>query len=837
MQPLTSFIGREKERLAIEELLSQPNCRLLTIIGPGGTGKTRLALQVAGQVKESYANGVVVVDLQPLRSPDFFVAAVAEALGIALSGTRPGTEQVGAYLADKQFLIVLDNFEHVLDAATDLLELLHQAPQATYLATSREALNVQEEWLYPLGGLAVPTTDDPAGFAQCDAIKLFCERAKQVYPEFTLEEEANAIRRICQLVDGMPLALELAASWRRSLTCQTIVAEIERDLTFLSTRLRNVPQRHRSIQAIFDHTWKQMTHEEQETFKMLSVFRGGFEREAARKVAGANTLTLAGLVDRSLLRVDPAGRYHIHELLRQYAAEQLEQNPQQVQLAEIQHTAYYVDLLHASAEGIQGANQLRVLQTLKRELDNVRLLWLRLLEQMDGAIFQKIGPTVGHFYQYAGNYLEGVQFMTQARDALKALPPSRESESALLIAHMCQSWFNLRFGRLQEIDAAMAESQAIYARWDIPPLPHYLSDPNAMLSLVALVRGDYQTAIARSEQVRLEAERHPHPANHQYAYYLLSEGYLGLGEYETAYGWAKKAYTLIEAAGNRWRLAYLLNSLGQLAINLGDLNAAETHFQESYAIREELGDPEGMAIASINLGNLALKRFAYDSARGYFERSCAIYHNINDTGGLATSHRGQGRVAIGQQQFAQAQTHLHDALQAALSINYRPVLIALLVDIAELLWQTGQGEQSLGLLTFVLQHPAGEHETKTQAKEKLATYKLQLKRWTGTVPAGALSDVCTTLLNELSQPYTEETRPDKSANQTATQPLIDPLTPRELDVLQLICEGYSNPEIATELILSVGTIKFHTNRIFGKLSVRNRVEAVTQANKLKLLEP
>jgi predicted ATPase len=299
----TSFIGREKEYSDIRQLLAQADCHILTLVGPGGIGKTRLALQVSAMNQDDFARGTFVAYLQPLRSSQFFVSAVADALGVSLTGPEPPLVQLAHYLSDKEALIVIDNFEHLLDAADQLAQLLSSTPHVKYLITSREALNLREEWLYPVLGLSFPTQADGRSSGQNDdAVQLFHERAQRVYPDFALDKEIEAVVQICQLVGGMPLALELAAAWRKTLNCQEIADEIQGGLEFLTTHMRNVSERHHSMQTVFDQTWQRLTARQQAVFKKLSVFRGGFLREAVVAITGASLPILSALVDKSLLR-------------------------------------------------------------------------------------------------------------------------------------------------------------------------------------------------------------------------------------------------------------------------------------------------------------------------------------------------------------------------------------------------------------------------------------------------------------------------------------------------------------------------------------------------------
>lgn len=839
LQP-TPFIGRSEEITEIVQLLADPACRLLTLVGPGGIGKTRLALQLGTISSGAFARGLFVVYLQPLRSAEFFVAAVADALGFSLTGQEPPLDQLGQYLSDKEALIILDNFEHLPDAADQLSTLLPSAPHVKYLITSREALNLQEEWLYPVVGLTFPTEFDAVSAEQnYDAVQLFNERAQRVYTDFSPVEEGEEIIRVCRLVGGMPLALELAAAWRKTLNCREIADEIQGSLNFLKTRLRNVSERHHSIQMVFDQTWQRLTEREQDVFKRLSVFRGGFQRDAVVDVTGASLPILSALVDKSLLRLDVNGRYQIHELLRQYATEQLEKSASDVQQTQADHANYYIQFLHQRSDDVSGGRQREALLEIKEELDNIRVAWLWAVATVDAVALQKGSQSLGLYYQYLGGYLEGLTLFSQATEVLQAQPQSEATDLALLGTLMYQGWYHLRFGRQEGTEACMAQSQAIYHRMNIPPLSGHLTDPNAPLGFVALTRGDYATAIQYAEQVRQVGEAQQHPINRQFAYHLLAEANVGLGEYETAQKFAQQAYAQSLMSGDRWFMAYILNNMGQIAVALGDNQMGKTHFQSSYEIRQVFDDPEGMALALINLGNLAIKEQSFAEAEECYQRSRTIYQDINDKGGLAAANWGAGIVFYGQGDYLLSQDYFRRALQLAVEIDYRPVLFGSLVNIAELLWKMGQRERPLTLLAFTAHHPATDHETQTKAKTRLTNdYQKMVSPQlfavaTAKGKASDLDVLTADLLYQLSLPPT--TASEEQATPLA-QAIVEPLTARELDVLKLLCDGLTNQEIADELVLALGTVKFYTGQIYGKLGVRNRVNAVARARELNLID-
>ena len=297
-----------------------PDCRLLTLVGPGGAGKTRLALEAAARRVDRYPHGVHFVPLASVASPDLLAPALAESIQFAVDGAHSGfsaQDQLLDYLSERSTLLVLDNFEHLVEGSGLLSEVIERAPQVELLTTSRERLNVQSEWVFDVEGLGLAEN----GNGSASAVRLFVERATQVVPGFALDDAGySQALRICRLVDGMPLGIELAASWISLLSCAEIADEIEGGIDFLATSMRDVPDRHRSLRAAIDQSWRLLTDEQRSAFSRLSVFRGSFDRSAAVAVTGADLRLLSELIAKSLLRRPDFGRFELHELLRQYAS-------------------------------------------------------------------------------------------------------------------------------------------------------------------------------------------------------------------------------------------------------------------------------------------------------------------------------------------------------------------------------------------------------------------------------------------------------------------------------------------------------------------------------------
>src|SRR5947208_7908793 len=368
--PRTSFVGRASELEAIDRLLEDPEVRLLTLVGPGGAGKTRLALEAAARRVDRYPHGVHFVPLASVASPDLLAPALAESIQFAVDGAHSGfsaKEQLLDYLSERSTLLVLDNFEHLVEGSALLSDIVERAPQVELLATSRERLNVQSEWVFDVDGLGLAEN----GNGSASAVRLFVERVKQVAPGFALDDSAGALR-ICRLVDGMPLGIELAASWVSVLSCTEIADEIAGNIDFLATSTRDVPERHRSLRAAIDQSWRLLTDEQRSAFSRLSVFRGSFDRGAAVAVSGADLRLLSELVGKSLLRRPDFGRFELHELLRQYAAEQLRPSPGEEADARERHARHYAAMLLERQAALIGPELAVARDELRGELDNLR---------------------------------------------------------------------------------------------------------------------------------------------------------------------------------------------------------------------------------------------------------------------------------------------------------------------------------------------------------------------------------------------------------------------------------------------------------------------------------
>jgi predicted ATPase/DNA-binding CsgD family transcriptional regulator/uncharacterized protein HemY len=835
----TPFFGRQTEIAEIAERLMAPNCRLATLTGAGGTGKTRLATRTATELLHTFRDGVWFVPLQPVSSVELLATAMADVLGIPLSASTDATAQLRTYLSDKDTLLILDNFEQLLQGggAELLADLLQAAPALKLLVTSREALKLQEEWCYGVGGMPAPANDQVDDLERYSVIQLFVERARRVRKDFSLADERAGVVRICQLVEGMPLAVELAASWTTVLHCDVIAAEIGRNLQFLHTDLRNIPDRHRSMRAVFEQSWQLLNHEERDVFERLAVFRGGFRREAAKQIADASLSILATLVRKSLLHLEADGRYQIHELLRQYAEERLAQSPSDDSIhTHDRHSTYYLTFMSERDAAMNGGRQLQATAEIAAEVDNVRAAWLWAVERRNIAGIVEAANALYIFYQFRGRYVAGIQLWERAVQGLDDVTLADHPNAALLLYEL--GMFYVRLGRLEHARVLFEGCHRVRRRIGGPPSLGRSSDPFLGLGLLATLRGDYAEAQQLIEQARQMSERAGHLGNQRTADYYLAGIYLAQGQYQAAQRHAEAAHAVAKAAQDRWFMAYCLNEMGNAARASGAYEQARHDYQASYALRAEFGDPEGMAVSLSHLGAVAILQGDFETAEDVYRRSLAIYRDINDQGGLVTVLDGLGQALLARGQVQTAAQHLQDALEITTNAHFIALRLSLLISIGQLLLQTGRQERGLEVLAFVQQHTATTHEARDRVQRLLEIFSS--RNSPGVIEGTRLTDLemlTTRLQVELAALETQsKAGPQTSRSvQLSAQPLTEPLTPRERELLQLLAAGLSYQQIAERLTIAVGSVKSHSHNIYAKLGVRNRVQAAARAAELGLL--
>ena len=813
----TRFVGRETELSEINQLLKTAECRLLTLVGVGGIGKTRLAVQLAKAQQEQFVDGVWFVNLQPLQSGQQIVPVVMDAVGAVPSGHDTPENQLLQYLQEKTLLLLLDNFENVLDGVGILTRIIQSAPHIKLLVTSREALSLPEERLYPVEGLPTPHSDQVDNVESNTAVQLFIERARQVRPDFSLADNRASVVRICQLVEGLPLAIELAASWIKTLRCSEIAAEIQQNLNFLTSNLRHVPERHRSMQAVFAQTWGHLTDNEQALFARLAVFRGGFRREAAESIAGASLSLLSSLLDKCLLRREAGGRYQIHELLRQYANGKLTLSD--VEALTEAHCCYYCDFLTWRKLGTVEHTQVETTAEIEGELENIRSAWRYAVDHQKIEALKQTAAAYFYFCQIQSRYLEYAEAASRAAEVFEGV----NDWPGLAQILVYRGWMLIRIGQFDQALNELERSRGLFDELGLTPVYGMGSHPLAPLIILKVVQGDYARAVALGEELKAASASASDKHNLSFACYGLTSAYLSLGQHNAALKNAEEAVKVAAEIGNHWFGAYCLIELGNVHRALGHLAEAERYYRESLRIRQDFRNPEGIAVTANQLGEIYLLKHDYQAARPLYEQSLAIYHRLNDKGGQAAAQHGLGQVAYQAGAADLAAYHFREALDIASQISFVPLQLSLLIDIGALLLDHHRTQRGRDLLRLVRDHPASNQQQQAKASALLGTVPVS-----DTLPALDLATTVIAVQTELS-----DFVPVSSA--APAPPLIDPLTDRELEVLQLIAQGLSNPAIAKRLVISVGTVKAHSNHLYSKLGVTNRVEAVVKARELSLL--
>lgn len=681
----TPFIGRRAELAHLADQLTDPACRLLAIVGPGGVGKTRLALQAAADRLAAFPDGVWFVSLAPVRSPDLLAAAIVDALPhLSFSQDDPKTLLLN-YLSRRQALLVLDNFEHLLDGATLLAELMERAPGVKLVATSRERLDLRGEWVVELGGLEVP----PLAIINVgvltwerdySAVRLFAESARRVRASFVLDERSlPQVARLCRLMEGLPLGIELAAAWIPALPVEAIADEIERSLDFLATSLRDVPPRHRSLRAVFDQSWNLLTPQEQSVFSRLSVFRAGFTRTAAAAVAGAVLPDLSALVRKSLLHPPSGGRYDIHELLRQYGQGKLTADPAEAQQTRERHSAYFLGLLAQREADMKGRDQDRALAEIAADLENIRTAWDWATEQPRPDLIAPALTAFWLFYEERGRYSEAEAHLRHAVEALQS-GPAGPTDRELALGQALARWgsYHMRLGHLGQAVSSLTEAIDRLRPLDAP------REVAFALNILAAVR-------------------------HLQGSHLEERGLL------------QESVALGQAAGDQWITGYSLNDLGLVTLLLGDTAEAERLCQQSQAVFAQIGDRRGMAFVLRSLGRIAQQRADYAEAERLFRESLALWRANGHRWGAAATLIHLGAVARATGDLPAARALWLEAIQVAIEVRTMPPVLEALVELAALGFKQSQPAPAAEILRAVLDHPSLTAAIQARAAHLLAS--------------------------------------------------------------------------------------------------------------------
>ncbi len=712
----TPFVGRENELTDIARLLFDPQCRLLTLLGPGGMGKTRLAIRVAERLAQTenshYPDGAFFVPLAPVRSEEFVLPTIIEALSCAFSLNTGAWSELLAVLHDKRLLLLLDNFEHLLPSATHLLELLAAAPGVKLLVTSRERLNITDEWVYELRGLEYPRSPELENGGNTaehySAVRLFEQAARRARPNFALNAaDLASIAQICRMVDGMPLGIELAAAWAQMLSCAEIASEIQKNLDFLASPLRNVPERHRTLRAVFEHSWQALNSEEQACLSRLSAFHGGFAYEAAHAVAEATLHLLLALVGKSLLRRNPGGDYELHELLRQFAENKLDESERTRTYD--RHAAYYADYMADLLPALLDHRQPEALDSVQAAVDNVHGAWQHAARRQRWDLLFKLATPLAQFVMVRRRIREFDVLLTQALEALGADPPEHEARKLLALLTTLYAESRSSLGTRSETIMLSERALALVREFPGEPFtamllimlgnmrsyPGRLDDAGLALVDEGLALAEatgqpwaaaygvlsmawhYQNRVLYAEARQGFKEALARFRGMQQPWGIatslggLAESYATLGDISTARTISEAQLAPVQQIGDRLWLVHIRNMLNVFYAS----NEASADFSTALRIAWESGDRRSIAWTLYNAGWIALGEGRYDDADVTYAQAMTIFEEIDDVEGIGWTSVFQGFVALGKGNLKIARRKALHTLELVQNIEF-PWLVA-----------------------------------------------------------------------------------------------------------------------------------------------------------------
>ena len=886
VQP-TPFIGREQEVETCEQLLRREEVRLLTLTGPGGIGKTRLALQVAAGLSEVFPDGVYFVNLAPLRDPGFVLPTIAELLDVKELAGQPVLDPLKAFLGEKRLLLLLDNFEQVVGAALQVAELLAACRQLKVLVTSRMVLHVQAEQEFAVPALSLPDPrqlPEVVELARYEALALFIQRAQAARPEFQLSNaNARAITEICRRLDGLPLAIELAAARLKLLPPQALLARLTPRLTVLTSGARDLPERHQTLRNTIAWSYQLLDAHGQRLFRQLAVFAGGCTLQAIEAIAAALDGEagrvfegVTSLIDQSLLQqTEQDGeepRLVMLETIREYGLEVLEASGER-ETTQHAHAAYYLALAEEAEPELAGLQQAVWLERLEREHDNLRAAMQWLLEQ-EGTeqrreMALRLGGALLRFWEVRGHWSEGWTFLEWARAESKGVAVPAQVKVLMAAAYLLDHLEN----DTDRAEALYEESLVRYrALGDTPGIAYALSE----LGGIAARRGNFALAYTRTEEALALFREVGDKQGIAWSLNYLANIVSGQGEYARAISLTEESLTLFREAGDKQGIAWSLADLAGIVSQRGEYARAISLTEESLALCRALGDVEGTAWSLFGLAR-ALFLSQGDSVRVHtlLEEGLALCREVGHKLGIAWALGHLGEVFHQQGDAVKARLLVEESVTLSREIGHGRSTAESLVVLGRMEALAGDYaaaracyEESLAIgrevgdnlsigfsleelaaVVAVQEDPAWAARLWGAAealREAMGTpippvYRTDHDRSVAAARAQLGEKVFAAAwaqgrLMSPEQALAAQVMPLKPApsGPTATPVMKSSsyptgLSSREVEVLRLVAQGMTNEQVAEHLIISPRTVNTHLTSIYGKIQVSSRSAATRYA--------
>lgn len=673
----TRLIDRTQELADIQRYLADPNCRLLTLVGLGGVGKSRLAFEIAAQQAEQYSHGVHLVELASIENPADIPLIIGEALGIQVVYEQGSPEeQVCGFLRDRHLLLILDNMEHLLDGIMFIQELLSHAPHVQILVTSRETLNLPDELVYEVRGLTVPSSVQIAESEPTGAIALFVDRAHYVQPDFSLgAENWSSVTQICRLVEGLPLGIELAAAWVRAISCETLLAQLEHGLGNLTSRSRSLSQRHTSLRAIFDHSWHMLSLDEQSLLKRLTVLRGRFSFPMSQQVAEASVEGIAALVDKSMVQVHAEGWYSLHPVIWEFAYDKLAESVAVLKESRDRHAAYFLHTLAEQQAALKGSDMIAALETIEQMMDNIRPAWQHAIYTQRADLILSAIESLGYFLrirQHSSVMLEIFQY------AVEHWEPDDHVPDSLRVQAYLQAWLGVACNLSDQAQQALA----------------YLEG-----SLAICRDARDQSGIAFALAVIVETYGHA-------SLNVPIENYMPLAE---------ESIHIYREIGDNFALAAILLTLSSKFAFWGQTDQARVYLEESLRLGRQQRNPYTMVYAGHNLSKIENLQGNLTTAKQLAEENLQLFSALKDWRGASSALTILTIVASRQGDLPLSKHYAQEKLTLAQAHGPAFDVVSALNSIGVVEHQTGQLAEARKIFSQALEVAEAHHQHEARA--------------------------------------------------------------------------------------------------------------------------